>query len=47
MVGWSPSMAWDHALEAQFLEIEHSNERVNEADGVLLRDILIQRWREK
>src|SRR5215212_5880826 len=47
MVGWAAKRCGHGAEKAQFLQIELINEGINEADWIVVRDILIERRRKE
>jgi len=47
MVGWAAKRCGHGAEKAQFLQIELINEGINEANRIVVRDILIERRRKE
>jgi hypothetical protein len=47
MIGRSAGGCWDGVSKAEALEVEGVNEGIDEADGVILGDVIIQGLREQ
>ena len=47
MIGRSAGACWDGVIEAQALEVEGVNEGIDEADRVILGDVVIQGLRDQ
>jgi len=47
VIGWAPGLLEDGVLEAETCQIKRVGKGIQEADGVVLGDVLIQRLREQ